>query len=126
MPEGPFMFGPDAASDQPIEQLLSELIREAVIRRTFQEIPHAVEVVIEDLERRADGLTRVRALIWVESTSQKGILIGAHGSMIKAIGTAARKELERALDGRVHLDLSVRVRRDWRADDGLLDRLGIT
>jgi GTP-binding protein Era len=125
MPEGPFMFDPEASSDQPIEQLLAELIREAVIRRTFQEVPHAAEVLIEDLERRSDGLTRVRALIWVESTSQKGILIGAHGSMIKAIGTAARKELERVLEGRVHLDLSVRVRRDWRADDGLLDRLGI-
>jgi GTP-binding protein Era len=68
----------------------------------------------------------VRALIWVESQSQKGILIGARGAMIKAIGTAARKELQRALEARVHLDLSVRVRRDWRADDGLLDRLGIS
>jgi GTP-binding protein Era len=68
----------------------------------------------------------VRALIWVESESQKGILIGAHGRMIKAIGTAARRELERVLDSQVHLDLSVRVRRDWRADESLLDRLGIT
>ena len=67
----------------------------------------------------------MRALLWVETRSQKGILIGAGGSMIKAIGTAARKELERALSAPVHLDLSVRVRRDWRADDGLLDRLGI-
>ena len=68
----------------------------------------------------------MRALIWVESDSQKGILIGAHGRMIKAIGTAARRELERVLGCRVHLDLSVRVRRDWRGDEGLLDRLGIT
>jgi GTP-binding protein Era len=125
MPEGPFMFAADAHSDQPPEQLLAELIREAAIRRTFQEVPHATEVIIEDLERRDDGLTRVRALIWVETESQKGILIGAHGNMIKAIGTAARKELERVLGDRVHLDLSVRVRRDWRGDDGLLDRLGI-
>jgi GTP-binding protein Era len=72
------------------------------------------------------GLVRVRALIWVESASQKGILLGARGRMIKAIGTAARGELERELGCRVHLDLSVRVRRDWRRDDGLLDRLGIT
>jgi GTP-binding protein Era len=67
----------------------------------------------------------VRALIWVESESQKGILIGAGGRMIKAIGSAARAELERELRARVHLDLSVRVRRHWRTDDALLDRLGI-
>lgn len=126
MPEGPFMFAPQDTSDQPRDQLLAELIREAVIRRTFQEVPHAVEVIIEEVEIPREGLTRVRALIWVESDSQKGILIGAHGRMIKAIGTAARRELQRVLDSKVHLDLSVRVRKDWRADEGLLDRLGIT
>jgi GTPase len=126
MPEGPFMFAAGAASDQPRELLLAELIREAVIRRTFQEVPHAVEVVVEDVEVPREGLTRVRALIWVETNSQKGILIGAQGRMIKAIGVAARRELERVTGGQVHLDLSVRVRRDWRADEGLLDRLGIT
>ena len=125
LPEGPFMFDAGTSSDQTPELLVAELIREAAIRRTFQEVPHAVEVIVEEIERRGD-LIRVRALIWVESDSQKGILIGAHGSMIKAIGTAARKELQRALEARVHLDLSVRVRRDWRADDGLLDRLGIS
>jgi GTPase len=126
LPEGPFMFSAETSSDQAPELLVAELIREAVIRRTFQEIPHAVEVIVEEIERPRDGLTRVRALIWVETDSQKGILIGARGSMIKAIGTAARKELQRVLEDHVHLDLSVRVRRDWRADDGLLDRLGIT
>jgi GTP-binding protein Era len=126
MPEGPFMFASDSSSDQPLELLAAELIREAAIKRTFQEVPHAVEVIVEEIELLGDGMTRVRALIWVESNSQKGILIGAHGSMIKAIGTAARKELQRLLDGRVHLDLSVRVRHDWRGDEGLLDRLGIT
>jgi GTP-binding protein Era len=68
----------------------------------------------------------VRAFLWVETESQKGILIGARGRMIKAIGTAARRELERELRKRVHLDLSVRVRRSWRGDESLLDRLGIT
>jgi len=126
MPEGPFMFDEDAISDQPLQVLLAELVREAVIRRTFQEVPHAVEVVVEEVERPREGLARVRALIWVESASQKGILIGARGRMIKAIGTAARREVERELCCQVHLDLSVRVRRDWRADEGLLDRLGIT
>jgi len=126
MPAGPYMFAPDARTDQPRELLLAELIREAVIRRTFQELPHAVEVVVEEIEAPRDGLASVRALIWVESDSQKGILIGARGQMIKAIGTAARRELQRVLGCHVHLELTVRVRRDWRADEALLDRLGIT
>ena len=126
MPEGPFLFAVDAKSDQPREQLLAELIREAVIRRTFKEVPHAVEVIVEEVEAPREGLVRVRALVWVETESQKAILIGAHGRMIKAIGTAARRELERELATHVHLDLSVRVRRGWRADEALLDRLGIT
>jgi GTP-binding protein Era len=125
MPEGPFLFADDAVSDQPLELRLAELIREAVIRRTFQEVPHAVEVLLEEIERPREGLVRVRALIWVESDSQKAIVVGAAGRMVKAIGIAARRELERELGSHVHLDLSVRVRRDWRADEGLLDRLGI-
>jgi GTP-binding protein Era len=125
LPDGPFMFDAGTSSDQSPEVLVAELIREAAIRRTFQEVPHAVEVIVEEIDYERD-LVRVRALIWVESESQKGILIGARGAMIKAIGTAARKELQRALEARVHLDLSVRVRRDWRGDDSLLDRLGIS
>ena len=105
--------------------MLAELIREQVLRRTFQEVPHAVEVVVDEIDGRDDDLTIVRALVWVEAESQKGILIGAGGRMIKAIGTAARRELERELGTRVHLDLSVRVRRGWRGDEALLDRLGI-
>jgi GTPase len=126
LPEGPFLFASDEHSDQPLELLLAELIREAAVRRTFHEVPHAVEAVVEELERPRPDLARVRALLWVESDSQKGILVGAHGRMIKAIGSAARGELQRELGCQVHLDLSVRVRRDWRADEGLLDRLGIT
>ena len=105
--------------------LLAELVREQVLSRTRQEVPHAVEVHVEEIEDRGDLIT-VRALLWVETESQKGIVIGSGGRMIKAIGSAARKELERELGTRVHLDLSVRVRRSWRADDALLDRLGIT
>jgi GTP-binding protein Era len=105
--------------------MLAELVREQVLNRTRQEVPHAVEVQVEEIEER-DGLIAVRALLWVETESQKGILIGAQGRMIKAIGVAARHELERELASRVHLDLSVRVRRSWRGDDALLDRLGIT
>jgi GTP-binding protein Era len=126
MPEGPFLFAPGSISDQPINIALAELIREAVIRRTFQELPHAVEVFVEDLEWTREDLARVRALIWVESESQKAIIVGSRGRMIKAIGTAARRALERELGCQVYLDLSVRVRRDWRGDEGSLDRLGIT
>jgi GTP-binding protein Era len=126
MPEGPFMFSPQDISDQPLALLLAELIREAAIRRTFQELPHALEAVVEEVERPREGLVRVRALVWVESESQKGIVVGSGGRTIKAIGSAARREIERELGCHVHLDLSVRVRRDWRGDEGLLDRLGIT
>jgi GTP-binding protein Era len=125
LPEGPFYFPPDEVSDQSERVMLAELVREQVLRRTRQEVPHAVEVQIDELEER-DGLIAVRAFLWAETESQKGILIGARGAMIKSIGTAARRELERELGTRVHLDLSVRVRRSWRGDDALLDRLGIT
>jgi GTP-binding protein Era len=125
MPESPFFYPPEDPSDQPEEVLLAELVREQVLRRTFQEVPHAVEVIIDDVVRERDDLTRVRALVWVETESQKGIVIGNGGRMVKSIGTAARRELERELGTRVHLDLSVRVRRGWRADERLLDRLGI-
>jgi GTPase len=124
MPEGDFLFPPDERSDQPLDVMLAELVREQVLKRTFQEVPHAVEVVVDEFEDRGE-LTVVRALVWVEAESQKGILIGAGGRMIKSVGTAARRELERELGTRVHLDLSVRVRRGWRADEALLDRLGI-
>jgi GTP-binding protein Era len=125
LPEGPFFYPPEEVSDQPESVVLAELVREQVLQRTRQEVPHAVEVQVEELEE-TDDLVLVRALLWTETESQKGILIGHRGRMIKAIGVGARHELERELGTRVHLDLSVRVRRSWRADDALLDRLGIT
>jgi GTP-binding protein Era len=124
LPEGPAYFPAGQASDQPEHVVLAELIREQVLARARQEVPHSVEVQLEDVEER-ESLTTIRALVWVETESQKGILIGAGGRMVKAIGTAARRELERRLGEKVHLELSVRVRRRWRADDALLDRLGI-
>jgi GTP-binding protein Era len=127
LPQSPFLYAAEQRSDMAREELLAELIREQVLRRTFQELPHAIGVVIEELAAdEHDGeLTRIDALIWVETESQKAIVVGRAGRMVKAIGTAARRELERELGGRVHLSLVVRVRRHWRADDGLLDRLGI-
>jgi GTPase len=125
VPEGPFMYPPEERTDQPSEVHLAELIREQVLRRTREEIPHAVEVAVEEVEEREDGLVDVRAQVWAETESQKAILIGKGGRMIRDIGTAARKELERELGVQVFLDLNVRVREHWRRDEGLLDRLGI-
>jgi GTP-binding protein Era len=125
LPEGPFFFPPEAPTDQPLEVLLAELIREAVLRRTFQEVPHAVEVFIEELDESREDLVTVVAKVWTETESQKGILIGKGGRMIKTVGSAARSALELELGRQVHLELQVDVRRHWRADDRLLDRLGI-
>ncbi|MGE5407618.1 MAG: GTPase Era [Syntrophothermus sp.] len=125
VPEGPFLYPPEEASDQSSEVLLAELIREQVLNRTRQEIPHSVEVAIGELTRAPDGLVTVRAEIWAETESQKGILIGKGGAKIGEIGAAARRSLERELGAKVFLDLSVRVRRHWRRDEDLLDRLGI-
>ena len=125
VPEGPYMYPPEDSSDQSSELLLAELIREQVLNRTRQEIPHSVEVKVSEVRSRADGLVTVKAEIWAETDSQKRILIGKKGAKISEIGTASRRSLERELEAQVHLDLNVRVRRHWRRDEDLLDRLGI-
>jgi GTP-binding protein Era len=125
MPEGPFLYPPEEHSDLPEQVRLAELIREQVLLRTREELPHAAEVEIDELEEREDGLLVIVARLWAETESQKAILIGAGGRMVRAIGTAARQEIEAHLGRRVHLDLSVRVRKGWRRDEALLDRLGI-
>ncbi len=125
LPDGPFYFERRQHSDQSEHVLLAELIREQVLLRTREELPHAVEVDVESIDRDRSDLVRIDAVILAETESQKGILIGAGGRMVKAIGTAARRAIERELGTRVHLELSVRVRRHWRADERVLDRLGI-
>ncbi len=125
MPEGPLLYPPEDTSDQPSEIHLAELIREQVLRRTREELPHAVEVEVADVTQREDGLIEIRADIWAEADSQKAILIGKRGKMIHDIGTAARKELQKELGEKVFLDLQVKVRQRWRRDESLLDRLGI-
>jgi GTPase len=125
LPEGPFLYPPEEHTDLPLNVRIAELIREQVLRRTRHELPHAVEVEVEEIEERDDGLVVVEARLWAETESQKAILIGAGGSMVRAIGTDARREIEALIGARVHLDLSVRVRKGWRADEALLDRLGI-
>ncbi|MGI8902095.1 MAG: GTPase Era [Solirubrobacteraceae bacterium] len=125
LPAGPFFFARGACSDQPESARLAELVREQVLARTREEVPHAVEVDVESVDRERADLVWIAAVILVETESQKGILIGAGGRMVKAIGTAARRAIERELATPVHLELSVRVRRHWRGDERLLDRLGI-
>jgi GTPase len=125
VPESEYLYPPEDHSDQRSETMLAELIREQVLNRTRDEIPHSVEVQVKEVEGREDGLITVRAEIWAETESQKGILIGKGGAKVTEIGTAARRSLEAELGAKVHLDLQVRVRSRWRRDEGLLDRLGI-
>jgi GTPase len=123
LPEGPFYFGPEQRSDQSETVRLSELVREQVLARTRHEVPHSVEVVVEGIDH-GDPI-RIEAVILAETESQKRILIGAGGQMVKSIGIASRRAIESDLGSHVHLDLKVRVRRHWRGDERLLDRLGI-
>jgi GTPase len=124
LPEGPLLYPQETRSDLPLDRSLAELIREKALRRTHDELPHSVEVLVEEIEEQED-LTKVRALLWVETESQKKILVGKGGNMIRNIGTAARLEMETMLGRRVFLDLTVKVRRGWRGDESLLDRIGI-
>ena len=125
LPEGPFLYPPEERTDLPERVRIAELIREQFLRRTREEVPHALEIEIEEMYERDDGLLAIEARAWAETESQKAILIGAGGRMVRAAGTGARAEIE-ALTGRhAHLDLSVRVRKGWRRDESLLDRLGI-
>ncbi len=125
LPEGGFLYPPQDTSDMSDQVRLAELVREQVLLRTREEVPHAVEVEVDEIDEREDGLLMIHARIWTETESQKGILVGAGGRMVKAVGTAARREIEATLDRRVHLELQVRVRKGWRRDEALLDRLGI-
>jgi GTPase len=125
LPPGPFYFSAAQHTDQSEAAVLAELVREQVLARTREEVPHAVEVEVGEIEQTRAGLVRIEAVVLSETESQKGILIGSGGRMIKSIGVAARRAIERELGMQVHLELSVRVRRHWRGDERLLDRLGI-
>jgi GTPase len=126
LPEGPRLFPADQATDQPLEERIAEIVREKALHATREEIPHSIAVVIEELEPPAEGsdLTRIRALVLVERSSQKGIVIGKGGEMLKLIGSEARPELEALLGTRVYLELRVKVQKEWQRDDAALTRLG--
>lgn len=125
MPPGPPHFPEDTLTDLPQRQAISELIREQVFQQTRQEVPHATAVMIEMIEKGEDNLTRIHAIIVTDRESQKGILIGEGGRMMKAIGTAARHSLETHLGMRVHLSLWVKVRKGWRDDISILRLIGL-
>lgn len=125
LPEGPKWFPDDMTTDASDEDLVAEFIREKAFRNLRQEIPHSVAVTCDDIEWRDDDHASITATILVERESQKGIVIGAGGRMIKKIGTEAREDIERLFDAKVFLDLSVRVQPAWRRDKNEIARLGL-
>ena len=120
LPEGPLYFEQGEATDLPLEARIAELVREQALALTREEVPHAVGVEVDELEG-----SRVHATVFVETESQKGILIGKGGAMIRAIGSGSRPEIERLLGGHVFLELQVKVRPHWRRDENVLERFGI-
>ena len=126
LPEGDPIYPDDYLTDQPERFFVAELVREQVLQQTHDELPFSTAVVVDKFEEQdAKGLMRFYCTILVERESQKPIIVGKAGSMIKAIGTAARKELEKFFDARVFLDLHVKVREGWREDERMLDSLGL-
>jgi GTPase len=123
MPEGPLHFPAGEVTDQPVELRVAEVVREKALGMTREEIPHSIAVQVESMENEGD-LTRIEAWILVERESQKGIVIGKGASMLKRIGTAARRELAVLLGTRVYLELRVKVQREWQRDPIALSRLG--
>ena len=125
MPPGPQWFPADMETDQPLEVIVAEFIREKILRTFRDEIPHAIGVQTEEMKyTRKKDLYSIRAIIYVEHESQKGMIIGKKGAAIKRIGTEARTDLERILGCRVFLDLSVKVRKNWRRDANQIRRFG--
>lgn len=124
LPEGPRYYPGDQITDQTEHQIAAELIREAMLRYTHQEVPHAAAVFVEDYHERDNGVLYIAATIWVERETQKPIVIGKQGQRLKQIGTAARAELERFIGGKVYLELWVKVQPQWRDREGRLRELG--
>jgi GTPase len=125
LPEGPELYPADQVTDQNLQAISSELVREQVLQRTRQEIPHSVAVAIEQWEERRADLTHISATIYVERESQKAIIIGAGGAMLKEIGQTARAEIEQWVGHKVYLELWVKVWEKWRERDNSLRELGL-
>jgi len=125
LPEGEPLYPPDYVTDQPERFFIGEIVREQVLRMTHDELPFSTAVVVDRVEPADDRITNIYCTILVDRESQKPIVIGRAGAMIKQIGTAARAELERYLESRVFLDLHVKVKSEWRDDERLLDDIGL-
>jgi GTP-binding protein Era len=121
---GPFFFPSDAKSDQPDELLAAELIREKYLARLRDELPHSLTVLINDMETLDNGVVHIDATAYVERESQKGMVIGKGGRLVRDVGTEARVDLEKLFGTKVFLDLNVKVEKNWQMKDDLLDRLG--
>lgn len=124
IPEGPQYYPANQVTDHPEYFIVAEFIREQILHLTREEIPHSVAVQVQSMQRNEDDKVEVQATIIVERKSQKGIIIGAQGSMIKRIGQNARREIERLLDDKVYLDLWVKVQKDWRDHQFQLNEFG--
>lgn len=125
LPYGPNFFDEDTVTDQPMRQIVAELIREKALRCLDEEIPHGIAVSIESMKTRSGGkVTDIEATIICEKDSHKGIIIGKKGAMLKKIGSAARYEIEEQLEGKVNLQLWVKVKKDWRDSDFLIKNFG--
>ena len=124
LPVGPQYYPPDMVTDQPERLIVAELVREKVLELTRDEIPHAVAVDIEEMTTRPKGDVYIRAVIYVERESQKGIVIGARGALLRSIGERARADVETLLGAKVYLDLWVKTRRDWRNRANALREFG--
>jgi len=126
LPLGPQFYPPDQITDQPLRFMAAELIREQALHHLYQEVPHSVAVVVEEFHERREDLTYIEATIYVAKDTQKGIIIGEKGKMLKRIGTASRRETERLLGTKVYLELWVKVRKRWPRDEAALRYLGYT
>ena len=124
LPAGPWLYPKGTLTDTPIKFHIAELIREQILAQTHEEIPYSVAVLVDEMEERSNGITYIKAIISVERPSQKGIIIGEKGKMLKDLGQLARAEIEALLEKRVYLDLWVKVVKNWRKKDHLLRRLG--
>jgi GTPase len=125
LPEGEPLYPADYVTDQPERFFIGEIVREQVLQLTHDELPFSTAVIVDRIEAAADGITNIYCTILVDRDSQKPIVIGRAGSMIKQIGTAARRELDRYLNARVFLDLHVKVKSEWRDNERLLDEMGL-
>ncbi|MCB2224231.1 MAG: GTPase Era [Actinobacteria bacterium] len=125
LPEGPAFFPEGTPTDQPEELLFAELVREKFLSRLRDELPHSLAVVVDDVEEQDHGVVRISARLVVERDSQKGIVIGKGGAVLRDAGAEARREIEALLGARVFLDLRVKVEKDWQQRPGMIERLGL-